>query len=103
MSAPCKHPNPQRYRGHLCHLCFKEWRRLNHRKRIGYDAWWDQQHGLCALCDQPMEYDGKNFLDHCHRTGRKRGLVHPRCNVWIGGFEKAIAAVGLARVQAYIA
>jgi hypothetical protein len=44
-----------------------------------------KQKGLCALCS---ESSGKLLeIDHCHRTGRIRGLVHHRCNILISHFE----------------
>lgn len=77
--------------------------RLGRRRKQDYDGWWTRQHGLCAFCGLLMDYEGNDtHLDHDHVTGRKRGLVHARCNRMIGGFEKAVALLGLERVLAYL-
>lgn len=39
------------------------------------------QNSKCALCDfLPSEDDYALAVDHCHRTGRVRGLLCHRCN-----------------------
>ena len=42
-----------------------------------------QQNGLCALCNEPIE-PGKAVLDHDHRTGLVRGVLHRGCNALEG-------------------
>lgn len=44
----------------------------------------DQQAGLCAICTDPMVPGKKTHVDHCHKTGRIRGLLCHHCNVAIG-------------------
>lgn len=40
--------------------------------------------GACAICLKKY----KNLvIDHCHNTGRVRGLLCHRCNVLIGGWD----------------
>lgn len=39
------------------------------------------QKGHCALCAKPMS---KPIIEHCHKTGIIRGLVHQQCNAMIG-------------------
>ena len=44
-----------------------------------------KQDGCCAICGQPeKELKSKLSLDHCHITGRIRGLLCNRCNLFIG-------------------
>ena len=101
--ACCHHENPQPYRGHRCHECFNTWRNQHRRKQQNYDEWFDKQHGSCAFCGLPLEPNSNcTHLDHDHRTGRKRGLVHAKCNLMIGGIEKALDLIGLDRILAYV-
>lgn len=52
-----------------------------------YDRLLAQQGGRCAICDGDKPY-GKSFhVDHCHATGRVRGLLCKRCNNGLGFFD----------------
>lgn len=46
------------------------------------------QGGVCGICSSPVPR-GKNdwHLDHCHETGRVRGVLCNVCNPWLGWFE----------------
>lgn len=53
----------------------------------GYDKLLTSQNSCCALCDLPLppHSDKRDVhVDHCHRTGKVRGIVHRACNVIIG-------------------
>lgn len=61
------------------------------RRRFGisvddYDALLVTQGGACALCDSPTPGGRwtRFHVDHCHTTGRVRGLLCYRCNVALG-------------------
>lgn len=41
----------------------------------------DRQDGKCAICQEPLV---KEKLDHCHATGKVRGLLCHGCNVALG-------------------
>ena len=51
-----------------------------------YDAMFEKQNGLCAICDAPPPNHHKKRLniDHCHTSGRIRGLLCDACNRGIG-------------------
>jgi hypothetical protein len=41
-----------------------------------------KQNDACAVCENPFEQEP--FVDHCHETGRVRGLLCRHCNTGIG-------------------
>lgn len=43
------------------------------------------QNGGCAICGKIMK--DKLVLDHCHRSGKARGLLCPTCNSGLGFFK----------------
>lgn len=51
-----------------------------------------EQGGVCAICGQKetSTYRGKVrklAVDHCHKTGRVRGLLCMNCNQGLGKFQ----------------
>jgi len=46
----------------------------------------DRQRGRCAICRRREAEAGTFVVDHCHGTGRVRGLLCNSCNVGIGFF-----------------
>ena len=56
-----------------------------------YQALWDAQKGLCAVCGKPetvSKFDNGTIdslsVDHDHVTGKVRGLLCGRCNTSLG-------------------
>lgn len=50
-----------------------------------YDLMLNAQAGVCAICETDDTSPWGVFcVDHCHETGRVRGLLCHRCNVAIG-------------------
>uniref|UniRef100_UPI00403FE523 endonuclease VII domain-containing protein n=1 Tax=Streptomyces sp. SS7 TaxID=3108485 RepID=UPI00403FE523 len=50
-----------------------------------YEAMLERQGGRCAICAIPSESSKRRLaVDHCHRTGRVRGLLCGLCNTAIG-------------------
>lgn len=100
---PCK-------RGHLsvrftnnsqCKECLQEYAkehqtRLHLKKRFNltqfeYDLILENQNGVCAICkEEEKVIDGQSkklkplSVDHCHNTGKIRGLLCTACNTGIG-------------------
>lgn len=48
-------------------------------------AMMDEQRGSCAICYRGL--DEYHCIDHCHDTGRVRGLLCRSCNVALGHFK----------------
>lgn len=51
----------------------------------GYDLLLRAQDGLCAVCG--IKPSDSLHIDHCHATGRIRGLLCQCCNTGIGQFK----------------
>ena len=43
----------------------------------------DQQ-GYCAICSTKFDDKKLNYIDHCHTTGKVRGLLCLSCNIVLG-------------------
>lgn len=55
-----------------------------------YNALFIKQSGRCAICEkhESEETRWKRLaVDHCHKTGRVRGLLCTSCNVRVGIIE----------------
>ena len=44
------------------------------------------QNGKCAICKQHIDYN-KVCTDHDHKTGKVRGLLCQRCNIWMAAVD----------------
>ena len=54
------------------------------------------QGGLCAICKVPPKAQKALAVDHCHGTGRVRGLLCDRCNMAIGLLDDSAERLGAA-------
>ncbi|WP_113701922.1 endonuclease VII domain-containing protein [Nonomuraea lactucae] len=63
-----------------------------------FDALVEAQNGVCAACNEPQAQHASYLdVDHCHKTGRVRGLLCRRCNKTIGlAKEDPLLLLGLA-------
>lgn len=54
-----------------------------------YDAMLMAQNSACAICGHTDQSDPKMFphVDHCHKTGKNRGILCSQCNFGIGKFK----------------
>lgn len=70
-------------------------RNLRNRHGIGvedYERMLAEQGGACAICDKTPSAEEILRIDHCHATGRIRGLLCNRCNLAIGYLRDDSAA-----------
>lgn len=90
----------RRYRANNKHV----YRNHGYLRRYGktiedYDVTIAAQNGCCALCLRPPK-NKRLAWDHCHETGRIRGLLCVGCNGHLGGLGDNEA--GLLRALAYV-
>lgn len=83
----------QKTRGRVLSKCW-EWRL---KDQFGmtpgqYFAMLDAQGGRCAVCrSEPLKR--KLGVDHCHATGKVRGLLCHSCNIAIGLLKDSVPAI----------
>src|SRR5216684_4763704 len=51
-----------------------------------WEALYEKQQGKCAICQKSIERRWQSHTDHCHITGRVRGILCHHCNVGLGNF-----------------
>lgn len=45
-----------------------------------------KQRGLCPICHKGIKPGRNAHVDHCHNTGKVRGILCGKCNPALGGF-----------------
>ena len=87
-----------------CRITQKEWEINNKEKRRKYrlkgaygitveeyNNLYTKQKGQCAICGSDKCITGRRLsVDHCHKTGKVRGLLCQLCNTAIGKFDDDI-------------
>ena len=65
-----------------------------------YHRMLDAQAGVCAICKQPPSKTNNHamslHIDHCHASGKIRGLLCNKCNSGIGFFQESAELVSKA-------
>lgn len=64
------------------------------------DALRRSQGNACGICREPLTGGQAEHIDHCHDTGRVRGVLCSRCNMGIGLLKDDPAI--LLRAVAYL-
>lgn len=54
---------------------------------MDYELLLEAQKHVCAICEQDM--GERPFVDHCHDSGKTRGLLCNKCNSALGSIEKS--------------
>lgn len=71
----------------------------------GYDSILASQSGLCAICHAPPTPEnckcGLLVVDHCHKSGKVRGLLCSNCNSGLGFFKESTQFLLHARHYVY--
>ena len=60
------------------------------------DEMYANQDGRCASCQEEISLLGRStHIDHCHDTGKVRGILCRRCNSALGFLDDSAAKVAL--------
>lgn len=68
-------------------------RNANLKRKYGitleeYNEMFDKQGGLCMICERHQSELGATMhVDHCHTSGKVRGLLCNNCNIGIGALQ----------------
>jgi hypothetical protein len=65
-----------------------------------YDTIQEAQGGVCAICKVRPQNSKHWHVDHCHRTGKVRGLLCGDCNRGLGSFKDSV--ISLQRAIGYL-
>jgi len=61
-------------------ITFEDWMKMH-----------NNQKGRCLICNRTEQEIGRRFcVDHCHQTGKIRGLLCDNCNTGLGFFKDNI-------------
>ena len=67
---------------------------IRHRYGLEWEQYLDMyesQDKKCAICKSSLELlDGSTCVDHCHTTGKIRGLLCNLCNRGLGQFKERL-------------
>lgn len=87
----------------------REWLASNKERAKGYglrrygitleqfNAMFEAQGSKCAICSTTDNGVGRSFyVDHCHHSGRVRGILCHKCNSGLGAFRDDAQIVGKA-------
>lgn len=100
-----------------CKVCYNEKKRLKYNPEdrrkdgllrnygISYEdmcSMYTQQNGCCAICGKSVSLisgktkKGKAHIDHCHITGKVRGILCTKCNTLLGMAEDSLSILSSA-------
>lgn len=87
-----KETNREHYRRNRLEIRERQvWQRLKDRYGVTkeqYEQMLANQNGVCGICKKPCKTNQRLAVDHCHKTGRVRGLLCKSCNMSLGVVEK---------------
>ena len=92
-----------------CIFCHKEYSKVYYRKSGNaktnrskqilykykitskdYSKLFSNQKSRCAICNKKSKHKFSLCVDHCHKTGKVRGLICRKCNFGLGNFSDSI-------------
>lgn len=101
-------------RGSVCDICHNTSETARyHRKPVWFKKWWlkkkygidlnqynqllKDQNDCCKICETHKSNFNKALaVDHCHESGKVRGLLCASCNTGLGQFKENSTLLGKA-------
>ncbi len=65
--------------------------------RSDFEAMLENQNDSCAICQIKFDDKARPYIDHCHDSGKVRGLLCLHCNTGLGHFEDKIELLEKAK------
>lgn len=66
----------------------RQLKKLYSLTELEYEETLKQQQNQCAICLKPQITSKRRFaVDHCHKTGKNRGILCYKCNIGLGYFD----------------
>jgi hypothetical protein len=77
---------------------FRDIKKLYGLSKESYNLMLTAQKGLCYICKNAMK---KICIDHCHNTGKVRGLLCNSCNILLGHAKDDISLLSTASLYLF--
>lgn len=77
----CSHVRAAKY-----HKSYYKYAKYGIDKKL-YDEMFANQNGKCAICALDLNLQKEVHIDHCHTTGKVRGILCGKCNKGLGQFD----------------
>lgn len=53
----------------------------------------DSQQNKCMICNKTFKNAKSTHVDHCHKSGKIRGLLCTNCNIALGYFKDSLSTI----------
>jgi hypothetical protein len=102
----CSHSISPSLKGAACRVCKNGLFRYG-MTRVDQIRLYESQDKKCHLCSKDINMFGHHdggYIDHCHTTGKIRGILCQKCNTMMGHLDNQSSNIDdmLLRIKKYI-